>query len=159
MGRVWSTHVKTNFMVSLPWIGFFQHVICILCAPWHVRSSVDACWDNFCLRWHGKGLVITCSSTFGVLAGMGCVWSTHVNILLMSSQALVRFNHHELGSILCIPYHWMSLVITWYDAFCVLAGMGGFWSAHVEIHLCSRWNWLGLASHVEINFLCSLACD
>jgi hypothetical protein len=68
---------------------------------------------------------------------MGTDWPTYVG---MSSLAWFGFNHHVLRSLLCIPWHWMSLINTWFDALSVLAVMGGFWSTNDEMHFCFRWN-------------------
>ena len=82
-----------------------------------------------------------------------------------------------LRYILCPHWHWMRLVNTRWDKFCVLADMGGVWSTEIEMHFifslaCDRlgdtcWDayhvFAGmkyvLTTQVEVHFLFSLAWD
>ena len=105
------------------------------------------------------GLFITCWVHFVSTRGMWCVLPTHVEIIFMSSLVWVGFVHHILRYILChrwhgrplstqveiqlcVRRHGISLVNTSWDAFYCLAGVDWVWS-----------------THVEINFVSSLACD
>jgi len=45
------------------------------------------------------------------------------------------YNKHILRYILFPRWHGRGLVITSCDIFCVLTGIGGVWSTHVEIEL------------------------
>ena len=46
------------------------------------------------LRWRGRGFVNTCGDKFCVLAGMGGVYSKHVEIHCVSSLAWDGFGQH-----------------------------------------------------------------
>ena len=77
-----------------------------------------------------KQFVNTGRNAFSVLAGMGGVWSTHVEINFLSSLA------------------WDGFVRHMFDTLCVLADMGGVWSTHVEIHSVSVLACLGFGQHM-----------
>jgi hypothetical protein len=78
---IWTTHFEMHFVSSLAVEGFDQHMLrCILCP-----------------RWHGKGLVNRCCYTFCVVAGMGWVWSTHVEIHVESSLAWDGFGQNMVS--------------------------------------------------------------
>jgi len=113
-----------NIIFSLGWIGFIEYILiarllalrCILCPrlsslAWAVIAqhkllcilSVNSHrmgLVNTCSRWHGMSKTIKSGDTFCVFAGMGGVWSTHVEKNLVSTMVLR-------------------------DRFCVLAEMGG----------------------------------
>jgi hypothetical protein len=46
---------------------------------------------------------------------------------------------------LVFPQAWEELFNTCWDKFCVLAGMGGIWSTHVQMHFVSSLLWAGFA--------------
>jgi hypothetical protein len=78
MRGIWSTQVEINFMSSqsLEWFG--EHMLrCILFS-----------------RWHGRGLVNESLVTFCVLADMGGIWSTQVEIHFMSLLEWKEFDQH-----------------------------------------------------------------
>jgi hypothetical protein len=100
MGLVSSTQVATHFVSSLAWEGFGQYMLTCI----------------FCLRWHGMGLIKACKDAYSVLAGMGGVWSTQVELHFVSSLA-------------------------WDESFFVLADMKGIWLTHVEINTVSSLAW------------------
>ena len=66
------------FSVLLAWEVFGQRMlICILCPS-----------------WHGRGLINTCYDTFSVLAGVGGVCSTRVEMHFISLLAWEGFVKH-----------------------------------------------------------------
>ena len=122
-----------------------------------------------CSRSHGRCVVNTCWYAFCVLAGMGLVWSKHVEMHLVSWLAWDDFDQCMLSSYLWSRWLCLSFVETSWDTFCVLAGicwvkkthvemnfvlagMGWVWITHVEIRSMScieiyiRWHWMGLFS-------------
>ena len=156
MGMVWSVHVEMNFLSSLAYVMFVQHLLWYILRPrWQRMSLDDTCWEAICVmavirgvwlrcilcprwhgmfcqhmlrfvlrpRWHGMGLVISCWGEFCVFAGAGWNWSTHADMCFVSSLAWEVFGQNKLRCILCPRWHWMSLVNTRWDAFCVLAFM------------------------------------
>ena len=123
-GRVWSTLFEMYFEFSLAWEGFGQRKL----------------WYILCPRCHESGLVNTSWDTFCVLAGIGWVWSSQVEMHFAFTFLLDGFGQHKLRYILCPRWHGMCLVNTCEEAFCVLAAMVGVCSRHVEINLCPRWH-------------------
>ena len=87
-----------------------------------------------CPRFHGMGLVNTSWDAFCVLAGIGGVWSTHIEMHFVSSLSWEGYGQHKLRCILCPLWHRMRLVDTFWDIFYFLAGLGGVWATQVEIH-------------------------
>ena len=63
------------------------------------------------------------------------------------------FGQHTL-SILCVLAGMGSLVNTCIVAFCILAGIGGFWSIQVMMHIVSSMSWEGLGLHKLRYILC-----
>jgi hypothetical protein len=98
-----------QFVFSLAWVGLSGHMLIFI----------------LCLLWHGRDLVYPSYDTFCVLAGIGLLWSTHVEMLLVSSLTLEAFGQHMLRYLLCPCWQRMGLII------CIL---------------CIRWHWLGLVN-------------
>ena len=122
---VWSTQVEMHFVSLLEWDGFVQHLLrCILSPHWPGMSLVSKGWD-----------------TFLVLAGMGWISSTHVEILFEFSLPRDVFDHHVLRCILCITWHRIYMNKTSWVTLCVLADIGWVWSTHVGMHFVSSLAW------------------
>ena len=120
MGWVWTTHVEIHFESLLAWEGFGQHMLMSLLSH----------------RWHSKGLLYTSSDAFFVLAGMGELYSTHVEIQIVSSLAWDGFGHTCWGT-------------CW-----VLIGMEEVLSTHDEIHFVSSLAWERIGQHMlRCNFV------
>jgi hypothetical protein len=99
------------------------------------------------------GLVNTCWDAFSVLDVIGGVWSTHIEMIIVSSvesegfgQHMLRlhflsslecsrFGEHNLRYISCSCWHVGYLVTTSGDTVFVLLGMCWVWSTQVEMHL------------------------
>ena len=117
MGWVWSTQVDMHFLCSMAWVGFSEHkLICILCAS-----------------WDGMDLVNTYRDAFRVLAVMGRVCSTLIDMHIVCSLAWDGFGQQILRCIVCPRWHGMCLVNTCSDNVCELAGIEWVWSIHIEI--------------------------
>ena len=141
MGGVWSTHVQMHlvftafmgwfcsiqvelhFVTSLTW-GWFdqQRFRCILRPCWHGMGLVNTCWDPFAVP---AGVIHTCWDKFCGLAGMGGIWSTHVETHFLSSFLWVGFAQSKLSYILCPRWHGRCLVNARWDIFCLIPGLGG----------------------------------
>ena len=97
------------FAFSLAWDC--QHkLICILYTRWHRRCLVSAYWD-----------------TILVLAGKGWIWSSRAE---MHSVKWFGFGQPKLIHFVHVL---VTLVNSDLDVSFDLAGMGGFWSTHVEM--------------------------
>jgi hypothetical protein len=107
-----------------------------------------------CPRRNGICLVNTCLDTFCVFAGIGQVSSTHAEIHL-SSLAWHVFSQEILRCMLCPCWNGRDLVNKCLDVFCILAGMGWFWSTHVEIDSVSSLAWDAFGQHMLRYILCS----
>ena len=84
----------------------------------------------FSTRWHGIGLINTCWAAFCVLAGIGGILLTQVEIHFESLLSLDEFSWQILRTILCTGWHrWV-------------------WSTHVEMHFVSSLGWEGFAQHM-----------
>ena len=81
-----------------------------------------------------------------VLAAMGEVWLTQVEIHFMCSPASDGFGQPMLGCILCHRWHGIGLDNTSWDTYYVLAAMVGVWSTLVVIHFVSFLAWKGLVN-------------
>ena len=100
---VLSTRVEINFVFSLAWYMFGQHMLIYI----FVRTGMGCVWstdfeiqwfstqaregfDQYKLRyilcpcWHGMGLVNKCRDAFSVLSVMRCFVQTHVDIHFVS---------------------------------------------------------------------------
>ena len=108
MGGFFSTRVEGVFMSFLACDGFGQHMLrCILCIRWHGNCLCNTCCDDFLssLAFHmfafrGKFCDIDAQQMLWfiyVLAGMGWVWSTHVEIYFISFLAREEFGQHVLA--------------------------------------------------------------
>ena len=71
--------------------------------------------------------------------------STHVEIHYVSSLSFKGFSFTGMGG---------GLFNTSLYAFCVLAGMGLFWSTHVEMRYLSSLAWNGFGQHMFRRILC-----
>jgi hypothetical protein len=87
----------------------------------------------FSLAW--MRLVNTFWDAFCVLACMGLVCRTNVEMHFVPSLARERFGQHLLPCILCPRFHWRILVNPSWAIFCVHAVMGSVWSTYVVIPL------------------------
>ena len=101
------------------------------------------------------GLIIACWDAFCFLAGMGCVWSTQVDMHFVCSLACDGFGQHMLSCILSSRWHGRGFVNTCWDTFCVLAGIGWVWSTYVGMHFVSSLSWEGFGQHMLKYILCS----
>ena len=137
--------VDINFVSLLSWEGFIQHKLRhILCPRWHVRGMLNTCWD-----------------AFGVLPGIGWVWSTHIELHFVSPLALEVFGQDKLRCILCprwrerikstnVEMHFCiclqrrGLFDTCLDTFWVLVGTLGVWLTYVGMHFVSSMAWNGI---------------
>ena len=119
MWRVRSAHVEIHFVSSQVWDRFVQHLLRYILFPrWHVWGLINTCWDTFC-----------------VLASMGSVWITYVEICFLSSLACEVFGQHMLRCIFCPPWHVMGLGNTCWE----LASMGAHGVAQVSALVCGMW--------------------
>ena len=102
--------------------------------------AVNTSWDIFC-----------------VLVGMGWVWSTHVEMPSQSCLEWDLFGQHMLRCILCPSWNGWYLVYSCWDTVIVLAGIGGDWSTHVEMHYVFSLYWDNFDLYKSRYILC-LCC-
>ena len=150
----WSTKVAIYFVSSLTLDVFGQHKLRYILSH----------------SWHRRGLVNTTFDTYSYIDDMGWVWSTHTEMLFVSSLAWEGFGthvemlfvssllwagfRHSRLSYMCPRWHRMGLVnASWYK-FCLVAVMRGVWSTQVEMHFMSSLKW---DVHVEMHLVASLA--
>ena len=116
-------------MTSLQLVGFAQHVL--------ARDGFDynelRCIMYF--RCHGLSLIKQVETHFVSTL-------TLVDTCYDASCDLDGMGQHMLRCILCVRWQCRSKLNACRDAYCVLAGMSWVWS-----------------THVEIRFVCLLACD
>ena len=126
VGRVWSIQVKLCF-----------------CPRSHGMGLVSASWYTFCLS--GRGLVNKSWDPFCVLAGMGRVCSTQLEIHFVSSLLWAGFGQSKLRYMLCPRFYGQIVVNPSWDIFCVLTGMGWDWSTQIEMDFVPSlvWHWIG----------------
>ena len=131
---VWSTHVEIHFVSLLAYEGNAKHMLrCILCPSWHGMILVNACWDATFGLWLRGIIFNTFWGAFCVLAVIGGVRSTHVEMNIVFSLAWVGMLNTWWDNFFIYAYMgrvWSARV----DSFCVLVGMGCDWSTHVEMH-------------------------
>ena len=95
-----------------------------------------------------------------VFAGIGWIWSTHVNMHFVSWLEWKGYGQHMMRCIYYHRWHCMSLVNTRWDEFCVLACIGWVSSIHVEMHFVSSLAWDGFGQPILwYFFVSSLALD
>ena len=146
---VFSTRVEIHFVSSLEWEGFGQNMLWRTFSPcWHGRVWSTYFEIHFVKSSAYEGLVNICRDAFRVLVNMGWDYSTHVEILFMSSLAWETFDHNVLRIILCIRCNIMGLFYTSLDTFFVHADIGWYWSTHFELHLMTSLELVGFAQHV-----------
>ena len=188
MGGIWSKHVEMHFMFfrcyGLALVNTCWYALCIFAGiGWVWSTQVDMHFHcSLTRKKYGQRLLIV----FCVLADMGWVLSTHVNMHFTCSVAWQGFIQRMFRYILwprwhgmCFEIHlcpyilrslWfrMGLVNKCWDSFCVIVGIWGVCSTHVEMHFVSSLAWDGLgqcmhgievfcSSHFEVHFVCSLA--
>ena len=79
---------------------------------------------------------------------MGKDWSIHDEIHVVSFLAWDGFGQNLLRNILYPRWYGRGFANTCLDKFCGLAGMGVFWSTHVDIHFVSSLAWEVFGQHM-----------
>ena len=132
------------------------------------------------------GSVNTCRYPFSVLAGLGYVLSSHIEIHFVSwlawkgfGQHMLRcifsssrvkihsmftlaydgFSQHMLRWILFIPWHRIGLINTIWETFCVLAGIGWLWSTNWDASCVFPGMGGVWSTYVEMHFISSMTWD
>ena len=127
MGWVCSSQVEMHFVFSLAWEGFGLHMLRYIFWPrWDGRVCSNP--HILYIHRHARGLVKASWDIFLVLAGMGRVWLTDVEINFLSRLAWIGFDQ------------------ACWDEFCVLAFLEGVWPTHV-INFVSSLAWEGFGLH------------
>jgi hypothetical protein len=121
---------------------------------------INTSWDSFCVfavMGAVKSTHVEAHFVSSLAWELG-VWSTHVEMDLVSSQFKVHFvsllacgvfGHHKWRYSLCPRWHVLGLVNTSWDAFSVLVGIGRFFSDIRKV----------LSTQVEVHFVSTLAWD
>ena len=167
-----ATNVGVHFVSSLAWDRFGQHKLrYILCPGCHGRGMVKHVEMFFvCPRWNNKGLINTCKYIL-CPSWHGRIWSTQVEMYFVSSLTWEVLGQHELRYILCPRWHgkglvitcfddflsamaWECLVNTSWDTFCVLTGMRCVCPTHVEVNFVSSLALDGFGQHMLICISC-----
>ena len=122
-----------QFVSWVSWKEFGQHTMSFVFAGILVKT----CWDAFCVLAGMGGVSQHILWCFLWSRLHGWAWSTQVKMNFESSLALDEFRRYRLSCIFCSCCFGRGLLNTCWDAFCVLAGMGGVWSTHDEMHFKS----------------------
>ena len=150
MGRVWSTQIDIHFVFAGIESFWSNNLRCILCS-WYDTGLVNTFLVIFrifagiqhmlrcimcSLFWEGFGL-----DTISIEAGKRCVWSTQVQIHIVSPLAWVWSKLFEMNivySLACdgfVQHNWHT--------FFVFPWMGGVCSTFVKVHFGSSLAWEG----------------
>jgi hypothetical protein len=85
MSKVWSTKGVIYFASSLAWDELGQQVLRYILSRWHGMVLLTQFEILLFPRKHRRGLVNKSRDAFCVLARMGEVWSTQIEIHFLSS--------------------------------------------------------------------------
>jgi hypothetical protein len=90
---------------------------------------------------------------------MGRVWLRGMlRCIFCPRWHMLCFSSHD-WHILTPRQHWIGLVNTCWDKFCVPGDIREFWSKHVEMHFSHRSHGRGVPTHVMLHFVSSLSLD
>ena len=101
-------------------------------------------------------LVNTCSVNFCVLAGMGLVWSSNVEMHYVSLLVSDVFGQYILICILCIRWHWRVLSLYGEIHFETSLAWDGYCQNMLTCNFCPRWHFM---NYVEMHLMPSLAWE